>query len=425
MNEIIIILILIFLNGIFSMSEIAVISSRKPTLRSDKRKGSRSARAALRLAEDPGRFLSTVQIGITLIGILTGIYSGAALVGKFAFLLTKMGLSAPIAHPTSQALIVAVVTYLTIIFGELVPKRIGMGASERMAKLIARPMLILSGAASPFVWILSHSTKVVMDMIGMKDEASKVTEEDIRSIIQEGRDDGEVQEMEQDIVERVFAMDNIKVCSLMTHRSEMASLDISMDTQTVKKTLAKATYEQYPVTDGDMDNVLGVVRLKDLIVHFDDTEIDLMTIMQPAVYFYENMSVYNALEQMREKSISQALICDEFGSLQGIITLRDILEGLVGNINGTGNEPDIIEREDGKSWLIDGQCSFYDFLSHFDREDLFDKTHGYTTLAGLIIEHMKRIPRSGDSMTWNGLRLEIVDMDGARIDKVMVTKTGS
>ena len=421
MNEIVIILILILLNGIFSMSEIAIISSRKPTLRSDERKGSKSARAALRLAEDPGRFLSTVQIGITLIGILTGIYSGATLADKFASLLTGTGIPAYIAHPTAQALIVAVVTYLTIIFGELVPKRIGMGASERMAKIIARPMLILSRVAGPFVWVLSQSTKAVMDLLGMKGEASKVTEEDIRSIIQEGRDDGEVQEMEQDIVERVFAMDDLKVCSLMTHRSEMASLDISMDTQAVKRTLAKATYEQYPVTDGDMDKILGVVRLKDLIVHFDDTELDLKAIMQPPVYFYENMSVYKALEQMKEKSISQALICYEFGSLQGIVTLRDILEGLVGNINGTGNEPDIIEREDGKSWLIDGQCPFYDFLAHFDREDLFDKTQGYTTLAGLIIEHMKRIPRSGDSMTWNGFRMEIVDMDGARIDKVMVS----
>lgn len=424
MNEIIIILILILLNGAFSMSEIAVISARKPTLRNDERKGSKGARAALNLADDPGRFLSTVQIGITLIGILTGIYSGATLADKFAAMLAGAGLPAAVAHPVAQTVIVVVVTYLTIIFGELVPKRIGMSSAERVSKAIARPMLMLSRVAGPFVWLLSKSTKAVTDLMGMKDTASKVTEEDIRSIVQEGREDGEVQEVEQDIVERVFVMGDLKVCSLMTHRSDTVTLDVNATRDDLRHTLAEGTYEAYPVTDGGPDKILGVVRLKDLILRLDEPDTNLRAIMHPATYFYENMSVYKALEQMKEKRISQAMVCDEFGSFQGIITLRDILEGLVGTIDGQGSEPSIIKREDGQSWLIDGQCSFYDFLAYFEMEHLFDNTQGYSTLAGLIIEQLKHIPQSGEHTLWNGFRMEIVDMDGARIDKVLVSRCG-
>ena len=422
MDEILIILLLILLNGIFAMSEIAVIQARKTTLSNDEKKGSKAAKTALRLANDPDRFLSTVQIGITLIGILTGIYSGASLSGKFSDVFESFGMAERWAYPLAQGLIVIIVTYLTIIFGELVPKRIGMSVAERVSEIIARPMYVLSVIAGPFVWVLSKSTEAVVDLLGVKNAESKVTEEDIKSIVQEGKEDGEVQEVEQDIVERVFMLGDLTVDSIMTHRSDVVTLDVSMTNDELKEVLNGNLYEAYPLIDRGIDNILGVVLLKDLLFRLDDKTLKLKSIMHPAVYFYENMSVYKALEQMKEKRLTQAFICDEFGSFQGIITLRDILEGLVGTINEVNNDPEIVKREDSESWLVDGQCSFYDFLSYFDKEDLYDsEQQDYNTLAGLIIEQMKHIPQAGERTDWNCFNFEIVDMDGARIDKVLVT----
>lgn len=422
MDEIIIILLLILLNGIFAMSEIAVIQARKTTLSNDEKKGSKGAKTALRLANDPDRFLSTVQIGITLIGILTGIYSGASLSGRFSDVFEGFGMPERWAYPLAQGIIVIVVTYLTIIFGELVPKRIGMSVAERVSEIIARPMYVLSVIAGPFVWVLSKSTEAVVDLLGVKNAESKVTEEDIKSIVQEGKEDGEVQEVEQDIVERVFMLGDLTVDSIMTHRSDVVTLDVNMTNDELKEVLNGNLYEAYPLIDRGIDNILGVVLLKDLLFRLDDKTLKLKSIMHPAVYFYENMSVYKALEQMKEKRLTQAFICDEFGSFQGIITLRDILEGLVGTINEVNNDPEIVKREDSESWLVDGQCSFYDFLSYFDKEDLYDsEQQDYNTLAGLIIEQMKHIPQAGERTDWNCFNFEIVDMDGARIDKVLVT----
>ena len=422
MDEIIIILLLILLNGIFAMSEIAVIQARKTTLSNDEKKGSKGAKTALRLANDPDRFLSTVQIGITLIGILTGIYSGASLSGRFSDVFESFGMPERWAYPLAQGIIVIVVTYLTIIFGELVPKRIGMSVAERVSEIISRPMYVLSVIAGPFVWVLSKSTEAVVDLLGVKTAESKVTEEDIKSIVQEGKEDGEVQEVEQDIVERVFMLGDLTVDSIMTHRSDVVTLDVNMTNDELKEVLNGNLYEAYPLIDRGIDNILGVVLLKDLLFRLDDKTLKLKSIMHPAVYFYENMSVYKALEQMKEKRLTQAFICDEFGSFQGIITLRDILEGLVGTINEVNNDPEIVKREDSESWLVDGQCSFYDFLSYFDKEDLYDsEQQDYNTLAGLIIEQMKHIPQAGERTDWNCFNFEIVDMDGARIDKVLVT----
>ena len=422
MDEILIILLLILFNGIFAMSEIAVIQARKTTLSNDEKKGSRGAKAALRLANDPDRFLSTVQIGITLIGILTGIYSGASLSGRFSDVFESFGMPERWAYPLAQGLIVIIVTYLTIVFGELVPKRIGMSIAERVAKVIARPMHILSVIASPFVWILSKSTEAMVNLLGVKDAETKVTEEDIKSIVQEGKEDGEVQEVEQDIVERVFMLGDLTVDSIMTHRSDVVTLDVSMTKDEIKQVLNENLYEAYPLIDRGIDNILGVVLLKDLLFRLDGDTPDLKALMHPAVYFYENMSVYKALEQMKEKRLTQAFICDEFGSFQGIVTLRDILEGLVGTIDEVAEDPEIVKREGSEGWLVDGQCSFYDFLSYFDKEDLYDnEQQDYNTLAGLIIEQLKHIPQAGERTEWNCFDFEIVDMDGVRIDKVLVT----
>lgn len=421
MTEIIVILFLILLNGLFSMSEIAIISARKSTLGNREKQGDKGAKVALQLANDPDRFLSTVQIGITLIGILTGIYSGAALSGRFAVLLSAIGLSQSVAHAIAQTAIVLVVTYLSIVVGELVPKRIGMSIAEKASVVMARPMMLLSRFAAPFVWLLSKSTEVIVGILGVKDARSKVTEADIKSTVQEAMEDGEVQEVEQDIVERVFMLGDLIVSQLMTHRSDITMLENTMTVNEIREAIAASTHVAYPVVDAETDKVLGVAFLKDIALTINDKDFSLRDIVKPAVFFYENMTVYPALEQMKRDKISQAFICDEFGEFQGIISLRDILEGLVGTIAEQNNDPDIVCRADGKSWLVDGQCSFHELLTYFDREDLFESGLHYNTIAGLIIEELKHIPQAGETLSWHGFNFEVVDMDGVRIDKVLVS----
>lgn len=421
MSEIFIIIGLIILNGIFAMSEIALISARKSSLTQDAKNGSRAAKTAMKLANEPDRFLSTIQIGITLIGILTGIYSGNTIAVMFAEWLASLGVSSSYAFAIGQTLIVVAVTYLTLIFGELVPKRIGMSISERAAKVVAQPMYILSLIASPFVWMLSKSTSLIFGLLDIKAGEAKVTEEEIKSIIQEGTEDGEVQPVEQDIVERVFRLGDLCVDSIMTHKSEMAWLDISMDAEEVRKVLKKDLYEVYPVADGDLDNVKGIITLKDLVLGLEDPEFSIERYIRPAMYFYENANVYKVLEQMKKQNFSRGLVCDEFGSCIGIITLKDILEGLIGVVNDDEEEPFILERNDKESWLVDGKCPIYDFLSYFDEEQLMENGD-YTTLAGLMISQLGYIPSSGEKLTWKSFSLEVVDMDRARIDKILVRR---
>ena len=399
--EILVILLLILLNGLFAMSEIALISARRSNLEMQARQGSAGARQALKLAKDPDRFLSTVQIGITLIGILTGIYSGDTLAAKFGGELARLGIPLRTATVTAQVTIVIAVTYLTIIFGELVPKRIGMNAAERAAKIVARPMRLLSVAASPFVWLLSRSTAGVARLLGLQRAESKVTEAEIRSIIQEGAEDGEVQ-------------------AVMTHRSELAWIDAAASAAQIRETVARAPHNRYPVGEGSLDKLLGVVCLKDLFLHLGDEGFDLRRLVAPAKFFHEGFEVYNALEQLRTEQLGYGIICDEFGVTRGIITLRDIFEALVGELPDPREEPDIVRREDG-SCLVDGQCPFYDFLDWFGLENALP-CNAYNTVSGLILDQLAHIPATGEKLEWNGFTFEIVDMDGARIDKILVSQ---
>ena len=422
MNEILIIIGLILLNGVFSMSEVAMISARKSRLSTDARKGSKAAQKALDLSGNPDKFLSTVQIGITLIGILTGIYSGNTIAVVFGEWLASLGIGSNYAFAIGQTLIVVIVTYLTLIFGELVPKRIGMSVAEKAAKVVARPMYYLSVIASPFVWLLSKSTSVMFGVLGIKSGENKVTEEEIKSIIQEGTEGGEVQPVEQDIVERVFLLGDLSVDSIMTHKSEIVWLDASMNAREVRQVLKKDLYEVYPIAEGDLDHVKGIITLKDLVLTLDRPDFNLNDLIRPATYFYENTNVYKVLEQMKAHNVSRGLICDEFGACIGIITLKDILEGLIGMVNDEpGNEPSIVPRKDGDGWLVDGRCTLYDFLTYFELEELYENAD-YTTLAGLIINQLGFIPASGERLTWKMFSFEVVDMDGARIDKVLVKK---
>lgn len=420
MSEILIIILLILLNGVFAMAEISVISARRTRLSSDAKKGSRSADTALRLAEHPDKFLSTVQIGITLIGILTGIYSGATLADDFSEILQAQGIPTTYASPLAQGVIVIIVTYLSILFGELIPKRVGMSAAESVAKFMARPMSWLSTIAAPFVWILAKSTSGIFRLLGMKENDTKVTEDEIKTMIQEGTEDGEVQEVEQDIVERVFLMGDLKINSLMTYRADVVALDVNMSRDEVATVVGEHLYGMYPVIDRSFDDVKGVVSLKSLVFSLDKADFDLHTLITPAVFFHENMSVYNALEQMKVNHISRALVCDEFGSCQGVITLRDIMEGLVGNLDDSQENLDIVKRADSDGWLVDGRCSFYDFLCYFEKEELYEQGN-YNTVSGLMLDVLEHIPTVGEIVHWGGFSLEVVDMDGVRIDKILVT----
>lgn len=422
MEEIFIILLLILLNGVFAMSEIAIISARKSSLQADANKGSKAARTALKLAQDPDRFLSAVQVGITLIGILTGIFSGNKIAAEFSALLQRAGMAASGASALAQTIIVILVMFLTLIFGELVPKRIAMSASERVSKIVAGPMKFISLIAAPFVWLLAKTTSLVTRILGIRYQETKVTEEEIKSIIQEGTDEGEVSPVEQDLVERVFALGDLKVSTIMTHRADIVWLDLEMSEQEIRETIESNIFEEYPVVEDDLDHVVGVLSLKEYVLNMGrEGGIDLRKMMKEPEYFHENMNVYTVLEQMKQKKISRALVCDEFGSCSGIITLKDIMEALVGNINDDHEDPDIVARADNDGWLVDGMCPMYDFLRHFDIEDSMEDFE-YTTVAGLILDELDHMPVPGEKVSWRDFQFEVVDMDGARIDKVIVKK---
>ncbi|WP_455628216.1 hemolysin family protein [Parabacteroides chinchillae] len=422
--EIVIIIGLIVLNGVLSMSEIALVSARKARLEMEAKRGNKSAKKALQLSNEPDKFLSTIQIGITLIGILTGLYSGEAFAKDFADLIAVNPVLQPYALGIAKTTIVIIVTYLTLIFGELVPKRIGMGYAERVSMLIARPMNILSLIASPFVWLLAKSTAITMKVTGVKtNEENRVTEEEIKAIVKEGFDGGEVQEVEQDIVERVFNLGDRNVGSIMTYRSELVWLDITDSIEEIRKKVQENLFNIYPVSSERFDNVLGVVYLKDLFGRIDAPDFSLSQVIRPAQFVPENQSVYNALEQFKQARVKYAIVTDEFGGIQGIVTLKDIMEGLIGQVPELGEEPEIVQRADG-TWLMDGQLSFYDFLEHFDLEDLYAE-HDYNTLSGLILEILEHVPKTGETFSWLNFEFEIVDMDGARIDKVLVKQLDS
>lgn len=420
--EIIIIILLILLNGLFAMSEIAVISARKSNLTNEANRGSKAAKAALKLSENPDRFLSTVQVGITLIGILTGLYSGDVLAKHFAPVLQKIGIPSSYVFTVAKVTIVILVTYLSIIFGELVPKRIGLSSAEKIAKNIARPMNILSMIVSPFVWILSKSTSLVFKLLGIKNNDTKVTEEEIKLIIREGAEDGEVQAVEQDIVERVFILGDRDLESIMTPRSEIVWLDIDMTREQIKNAIRESPYAKYPVVKKDLDRIEGIVSLKDIFTGIDSPDFNLKKILQDAPYYYENTEVYKALEKMKSTHVHYGVVCDEFGSVRGVVTLIDIMEALVGEIPDLNHDPDIVLRKDG-TYLVDGQCSFYDFLSYFKKLDLYSE-NDYNTLSGLIIDLLGNIPKEGEQVEWEKFSFEVMDMDNARIDKILVKVLG-
>ncbi|MDR1740214.1 MAG: hemolysin family protein, partial [Bacteroidales bacterium] len=420
--EIVIIIGLILLNGLLSMSEIALVSARKSKLEVEAKRGNKSAATALKLANQPDRFFSTIQIGITLIGILTGLYSGEAFAGDLAMVFQGSAALSPYAYIISKIIIVITVTYLTLIFGELVPKRLGMNKAEGIAKSVAKPMIFLSRLTYPFVWFLAKSTAVIMRLSGLnKTEENKVTEEEVKAIVKESLNDGEIREIEHDIVERVFNLGDRDISSIMTHRTELVCIDIDLDKspEELHAKIVSNIHDIYPVISGSIDNLVGVIHLRDLFSEFGVDDFSLEKILKTTSYLPENMSVYNALMHFKSTHVKYGIVIDEFGTVQGIVTLKDIMDALVGEVSEEGENKNIIQREDG-SWLVDGQYSFYDFLSNFDAEDLFTD-NDYNTISGLILELLGSIPKEGQKVVWKHFTFEVLDMDGARIDKVLVT----
>lgn len=418
--EIIIILILIVINGVFSMAEIAMVSARKTRLESAAKRGDKAAKIALETIAAPNRFLSTVQIGITLIGILTGIFSGENVTTDIQKYFSTFDALKPYAHTLSVTVVVGLLTFFSLVLGELVPKRIGLANPEAIAKVMARPMRIISSITSPFVWLLTVTSDLLIKLFRIKQSSdSKVTEEEIKAIIQEGTEGGEVQEIEQDIVERVFHLGDRTISSLMTHRNDMIFLQLNDPSETVRSTVNKEMHSIYPVYETEKDQVMGVVLLKDLFLHINDEDFSLDKFLIKPNFLAEHITAYEALVQFKDSKLHYGIVTDEFGQTQGIVTLNDLLQALVGDFSDFyAEEFTFIEREDG-SWLIDGQYPLAEFFRHFDLEEETTDLK-FTTIGGLIMHELRSIPNTGQIIRWMNFEIEVVDMDGARIDKVIV-----
>ncbi len=420
MTEILIIIGLILINGLFSMAEIALVSARKARLESQAAKGDEKAKQALKLANHPDTFLSTVQIGITLIGILTGIFSGKRLTEDLALWLQQFDSIAKYSDGIATTIVVILLTYLTLVLGELLPKRIGLARPEKIAKLSAKPMRVVSWITYPFIWLLTKSTNLLVKIFNLKRTDNQVTEEEIKAIISEGTEHGAIEEAEQEIIERVFHLGDRNITSLMTHRSDIVWLDINSTVAEAKAAITEQLHTVYPVCDGRIDDIKGIVSIKDMYVA--DPKAKISTLMKPAQYVPENNSAYQVLEFFKTTKAHYCFIVDEYGSVEGMITFFDILEAIVGDTPETGDdEYEVVEREDG-TLLVDGQLPFYDLLSRLNKTEWMNEgERDFDTVAGFILNELQRIPATGDTMEWKRIKFEIIDMDSHRIDKVLIT----
>lgn len=420
MVEVFILLALIFINGLFVMSEIALVSARKGRLETMANKGDLKAKKALELAENPEVFLSAAQIGITLISILTGLYSGEKFSGDLKPYVEKIDFFQPYAGTISTVIIVIIVTFLSIIFGELMPKRLGMMKAEKIARAVAGPMDLFSKFTHPIVWILSKISNSIFRIFNVKKSNDMaVTEDEIKAMITEGSEHGTIEEEEKEIIERVFHLGDRNITSLMTHRTEIEWFDMEDTVQTVINRFDHIPYSTYPVCEKTVDDIKGIIYIKDLLKAPDTTI--LKDLAKEALFVPENNSPYQLLEKIKQTKIHSCFIVNEYGTLEGMITLNDILEAIVGDVPQTGQEEYVItERTDG-TYLVDAQITFYDFLSRFDKTEWMNEgEHEFDTMAGFVLHQLERIPHTGDQFEWRGFEFEIIDMDGQRIDKLLV-----
>lgn len=420
--ELLIILLLILLNGVFSMSEIALVSSKKIRLEAAAKAGKKGAATALELSESPNRFLSTVQIGITLIGLLTGIYSGENITNDLEKSLEQFEPIREIADGLAVAIVLVGVTFFSLILGELVPKRIGLTNPEGISRVLAPIMKVLSKITSPFVWVLTNTSDLILKVLNIKkSKDNNITEEEIKAIIQEGTQGGEIQKIEQDIVERVFLLGDRKISSLMTTRNDVTFLDIDCTFDEIQQTVNQDLHRIYPVFQNDKDNLLGVVSLKDLFLAFQKDDFNIIAHVKAANYLTENTSAYKALENFRKSKVHYALVTNEYGLVIGIVTMDDILKALIGDVSEFYSEDyQLTKREDG-TYIIDGQYPLSEFFLHFHIEDV-KSLRNVNTLAGLILAELHHIPKVGEKIRWNDFELEVIDMDNIKIDKILVRR---
>lgn len=422
MTEVFILLGLMLINAAFVMSEIALVSARKTRLEQMANKGNSNAKIALNLSENPEIFLSTAQIGITLISILTGLYSGEKFSQYLVPFFSKFEYLKPYADTISLVIVVALVTFLSIIISELLPKRLGLLRPESIAVAVARPMLVLSRIAFPIVWLLNRITKIIFKLFKVTpSKDSAVTEEEIKAMVMESAESGEIDETEQQIIERVFHLGDRSITSLMTHRSDIVWLDVNSNMGDLHLKAQPMPHSVYPLCEDQIDNIKGIIQLKDVILA--DKQTPLKSFIRPAVFVPDNNTAYQLMEKFKATKIHSAFIVDEYGTMQGMITLNDILEAIVGEIPEVGDDDyEIVERKDG-SFLVDAQLPFYDFMVRFEKEDWLDEEQEFDTVGGFIIHHLEKIPHTGETFNWRGFEFEILDMDGARIDKILVTLT--
>ncbi len=381
--------------------------------------GNQKAKIVLSLIEKPEVFISTIQVGITLVAILTGLYSGERFGTDMQGFFERISFLKPYASTISKSVVVIIVTYFSILLGELLPKKIALNNAEKIALAFAPAMLFLSKVTFPIIWSLNQAASFVFRIFKIRNNStSSVTEEEIKAMVIESAESGEIDEKEQEIIERVFHLGDRSITSLMTHRSDIIWIDVNSTMGDLLVKMQPNRHSVYPLCDGGIDEIKGIIQLKDVILAEKSTELKIF--MRPAVFVPENNSPYQMMEKFRQSKVHSAFIVDEYGTMQGMITLNDILEAIVGDLPEQGDDDyEITQRHDG-SYLIDAQLPFYDFLAEFDKEDWMDDEQEFDTLGGFIIHNLERIPATGDTFEWRGFYFEIVDMDGVRIDKILV-----
>ncbi len=418
-NEILVIAILILVNGILAMSEAALVASRKARLQNRVNEGDNASLAALKLIERPNVFLSTIQIGITLIGVLAGALGGATLAETLAVTLAKIPVISEYSESLALGTVVVVITILSLWLGELVPKRLGLHSPEQIARVVAGPMLLISRIFSPFISLMSWATDLVIRLIGVEPSLEPpITEEELQVLIDQGTQAGVFEESEQDMVEGIFSLGDSRVYSLMTPRTELVWLDATDSIEEIRQKIADCPYSRFPVRQDSLDTIIGIVKSRDLLVEsLSGKAIDLKTLLKPAFFIPETMFASRALELFKEKNTELLLVVDEFGGLQGLLTINDILEEIVGAMEF--EEPQATLRQDG-SWLLDGMLEADEFKEIFNFTALPHEDE-YETLSGFVMTSLGRVPQTADHFEWNGYRFEVMDMDGRRVDKVLVT----
>jgi putative hemolysin len=423
--DLLLLAVLFLLNGVFAMSELAIASSRKTRLQQWADEGNGRAAAALQLAEHPNRFLATVQIGITLIGIITGFFGGAALSASVQQQLTRVPALAPYSAPVSVFLVVGLITYLSLLVGELVPKRLALQNPERIASLVAPPMLALSRVTAPIVWFLGVSSEFLLRLLGVREAGdAPVTEEEIEILLQEGAAAGVFAPAEHEMVEGIFDLGEREARELMTPRYRLIALDVDDPLEENLRKMADSPHQVFPVYEGDLDHLIGLAPVKKLwAASLAGEAIDLRTLADPALIVPETLPALTALERFRDRSVNVAMVVDEFGGVQGLLSLHDLMEAITGDL-----EPSLttdqawVQRPDG-SWLLDGALPIHEVRDVLELDALPGEEDGaFETLGGFIMNRLERIPAVGDATDYGGLRFEVADMDGRRVDRVLVSQ---